>query len=384
MANAVDRLFDQVLANLSGKGIEDLADWPNVPVDEDDYDVLDRPPEDDDASLFPITDELLGERTIDTLLEGAFPPVGVSLEERDLIEGGIRKRGLDALAFYKSRRFINQRPFAGRWGIFYLESGLLHVATEIKLYYPGYSDPRRLAHQFLLRHEFFHYRCDLQTLALEAVRGKHLYIPLRRALFGRRNLFVEEAMANRAVYDWAKSSQAGIEEFALDFMSLQPGAYARFTEKRIHLNGEWLANTLDLSPPNCLPRSDIPEWADATPATLLRTSLCPQYIIYPRRLSSWLDPAWVPPPVLSIVDHRDVQKRLSGKYRSIAARWTSTKSKLLTERTRLGLNFKPWPKVGRDVYSVRIDDGFRAHLRNEGHGNWLAIALGTHTEMGHD
>ncbi len=44
--------------------------------------------------------------------------------DRELIEGGIRARGMDVLAFYKSRRLIGHRPFIGQWGICYLQPGL--------------------------------------------------------------------------------------------------------------------------------------------------------------------------------------------------------------------------------------------------------------------
>ncbi|WP_372838681.1 hypothetical protein [Phaeovulum sp.] len=383
MPNAVDRLFDQVLSEIADAGIENVPDWPGFPFDEDDYDVLDRPPELGESSLFPLSDELIGERTIDTLLGGRFPPVDVPPDERELVEGGIRRRGFDALAFYKSRRFVNQLPFPGRWGIFYLKSGLIYLAGEIAADYPGYRDPRRLAHQFLLAHEFFHYRCDLQTLMLEAVVKRNLYIPLRRALRGRRTQFVEEAMANKAAYEWAKTPSAGLREFAYDFMCLQPEAYARFTERRLELNGEWLSNTLELRPPGSLPRLDIAHWVDASPKDLLRPSLCPQYVVYPAKISNWLDPALVLPPVASIAESDEIQKRLSGKYRNLVSKWNGTKSKLLVDRTLRGLNFKPWPKDGKGAYSVKIDDGFRAHLRHQGQGNWLAYILGSHKELGH-
>jgi hypothetical protein len=383
MANAVDRLFDQVLADISDKGLHDAPDWADWPVEEDGSDVLDRPPEADETLLRPLPEELLADRAIDRMLDDGFPPIEVTPGDRELVEGNIRHRGLDALAFYKSRRFIDQRPFPGRWGIFYLKTGILYLAGEIANSYPGYGDPRRIAHRFLLAHEFFHYRCDLQTLMLEAVLGRNLYIPLRRALRGRRTQFVEEAMANKVTYEWAKRSSVGLQEFAHEFMSLQPGAYARFAEKRIELNGEWLANTLELKPPGSLPRLDVPQWVDVSPKELLRSSLCPQYVIYPRRVSDWLDPALVLPPVSSISESSEVLKRLSGKYRNLTSKWDGTKAKLLTERTLRGLNFKPWPKDGRDTYSVKVDDGFRAHLRHEGQGRWIAYILGSHKELGH-
>jgi hypothetical protein len=383
MTNAVDRLFDQVMSEIADVGLEDIPDWPELPFDEDDYDILDRPPAIDDSSLFPLSDELIGERPFDTLLGGGFTPVGLPPDEKEIVEGGIRKLGFDTLAFYKSRRFINRRPFPGKWGIFYIKTGLLYVAGEIAASYPGYGDPRRLAHKFLQAHEFFHYRCDIQTLMFEAVLKRNLYIPLRGALRGRRTHFVEEALANKAAYDWAKTSSGGMQEFAHDFMSLQPGAYARFDERRLDLNGEWLANTLDLKPPGSIPRTDIAQWVDTSPRDLLRKSLCPQYVVYLKKVSDWLDPALVLPPVSFIGESDEVHKRLSGRYRNLGVKWGGTKAKLLADRTLPGLNFKPWKKDGKDAYSVKIDDGARAHLRHQGQGNWIAYTLGSHKELGH-
>lgn len=383
MTNAVDRLFDQILSEIADAGIGDIPDWPESPFDEGEYDIFDRPPEIDDSSIVPMRGELFGVRAIDILLDIRIFPVDVSPDARELVEGGIRRRGLDALAFYKSRRFVDLRPFPGKWGIFYLESGLSYLACEISAEYPGYRDPLRLAHKFLLAHEFVHYRCDLQTLMLEAVMKRNLYVPLRRALRGRRTQFVEEAMANKAAYGWAKMPSVGLREFAYDFMILQPGAYARFTERWLELNGEWLSNTLDLRPPGSLPRLDIAHWVDASPKDLLRSSLCPQYVVCPASISGWLDPALVLPPVASITESDEVQKLLSGKYRNLKSKWNRTKSRLLVDRTLRGLNFKPWPKDGKDAYSVKIDDGFRAHLRHQGQGNWLAYILGSHKELGH-
>lgn len=382
MGNEVDRLFDRVLSSLPSPTDSDVADWPDTPLIDEDHDAIDQPHSFDDTSIVSIFEERNNDRVRDRLTSAVFTP-STSGRDRDLIEGGIRKRGFDTLAFYKSRRFIDHRPFAGKWGIFYFKQSLEYIAGEIMKAYPGYKDPRILAHKFLFSHEFAHYQCDIQSLMLEAALGRHLYIPLRRALRGRRTLFVEEAIANKATYKWSMTPAAGIHEFALDFMSLQPGAYARFMEDRLELNGEWLSNTIDLKPPGSAPRMDIAQWVDATPADLLRPSLCPQYVIYNANLSNWIDPALILPPVIAISENEEVKKRLNGKYRSLESKWNNTKNKLLTERTLNGLGFKPWPKDGKGAYSVKVDGGFRAHLRNLGAGNWLAYIIGSHKELGH-
>lgn len=379
MPNAAERLFEEILPKLRADTLQEFPDWPDIPYDERGQDYLDEPRQDDDEELYPLRDERTAERVIDALREDS-SPIELPPEDSELVEGALRVKGLDALAFYKSKRFEHRRPYPGRWGIFFLKQGLLHVAGEISVAYPAYKDPRRLAHDFLYAHEHFHFRADLQTLMFEAVTQRHLYIPLRKALRGRRSWFVEEALANREALVWAKQSRVGVGEFAEDFMDLQPNAYARYDEPVAALAGEWLANTLDLQPPGCLPRSDVTQWVPATPKDLMRKSLCPQYVIYPRRLDTWLDPAWVPPPVTRVIDGKYVEKMLSSKYRNLKEKWEQTKKKLVENRLLRGLNFKPW---GESSYSVRVDDNFRAHLKNQGSGVWEAYEIGPHKKLGH-
>jgi hypothetical protein len=382
MANAAEKLFDQVISQLPADDANAFpADWPKAE-DEDDFDPLDRPPESSNEEILPYDHVQVADQVFDRMTNGQ-TVLEPSSEDKGLIEGGIRARGLEALAFYKSRRLIASSPFPGKWGIFYLKQGLTHIGWEISLAHPGYRDPRVLAHDFLFAHEHFHFRADMQTLMFEASLNKHLYLPIRRALKGRRTHFVEESLANRQAYDWAKKGQVGLREYAFDFMSLQPNAYARFDEPLADLAGEWAANVVNLQPPGCRPRYDLAPWVDATPKDLLRKSLCPEYVIFPTRLEAWLSPAWVPPPVTQIIDDTKVKELLESKFSQLATKWEATKQKLLQNRTLRGLNFKQWPKEGKGVYSVKIDDGFRAHLRHQGQGCWLAFKLGPHTQMGH-
>lgn len=63
--------------------------------------------------------------------------------------------------------------------------------------------------------------------------------------------------------------------------------------------------------------------------------------------------------------------------------WERTKRKLKEAITR-GLDFKPWPKAGPDVFSVRVNDCVRAHLQHRrSKGDWLALEIGGHTKLGH-
>jgi hypothetical protein len=382
MANSVDRLFEKVLAQLPDLEIDEDTSWPDISNETED--VLDNPPDDDDEGrLYPYREIISRDRDFDKITGGITVP-RVHEEDKELLDGGIRSRGFEAIAFYKSKRFQKQKPFVGKWGIFYINEGLTHVAWLISQTYPGYADPRTLARALLRAHEHFHFRADLTTLMLEATLGKHLYIPVRRRFRRARTYFVEESIANRQAYDWAKQERIGIEEFARDFMLCQPNAYARFLEPIADLTGEWMANVVDAQPPRCPPRNDLAPWVTSTPKEFLRQSVCPEWVIYPRSLSNWINPACITPPVKEVSEGDKFLKVINGKLRSLQRPWEKTKSHLLINKDLPGLNFKPWKKDGPRRYSVKIDDGNRAHLENCGDGKWLAYAIGSHTDLGHD
>lgn len=377
----IDRLFEDVRAQLPPDINSNTPQWPNLSeLESDKTDDFEGNGEDaistydDYETSIQVSNRIRNGREI-------FEP---SSEDSEIIEGGIRVKGFEAIAFYKSKRMEDSPPFKGRWGIFYIKQGLDKLAWDISRSYPGYGDPHELAHKFLFEHEHYHFQSDIQVLMFEAILKKHLYLPLRRALRNIKSHFVEEALANKRAYDWAKKPNVGLREFAHDFMSLQPNAYSRFDEPKQVLSGEWLASAIDLMPPYSPPREDLIPWVGTIPKDLLRYALCPEYVIYPQILANWIDPAWVPPPVKTITESAKVIKKLQDpKEAVLAKKWAATKPRLITDRFSNGLGFKPWPKEGPNIYSVKVDAGFRAHLENLGSGNWAAIKIGNHKEMGH-
>lgn len=376
MANAIEKLFSSVLPGLRDQEAEP---WPKTDWNVDEPHPLEDSREWSNDSLQTLDEEDRIRRALNVLGGRSW----ISEDERDLIEGGLRGSGMDALAFYKSRRRLTHAPFPDKWGIFYLQQGLTYVRDEIAAAYPGVRQPAALALEFLRQHEYFHFRADVQTLMFEATLGRQLYMPLRIAMRGRSMDFVEEALANRQVLDWAKKPAVGLREFVFDFMKLQPGAYARFDERRLDLAAEWAGNVVDLKPAGTGFRPDLAAWVEATPRDYLRPSLCPEYVVRPASLSGWISPVFQTPPVNSIVDGEVVSKVLGGRYSQLRAPWEETKLKLRTNRHLPGLDFKPWPQGGRGAYSVRVDHKFRAHLRHESQGHWTAYAIGGHKEMGH-
>lgn len=61
-----------------------------------------------------------------------------------------------------------------------------------------------------------------------------------------------------------------------------------------------------------------------------------------------------------------------------------TKANLSFSTGLSGLDFKIWPKEGKNVFSVKIDRNYRAHLiLEEDSGHWIADRVGNHKSMGH-
>jgi len=58
-------------------------------------------------------------------------------DEREAAREASQEHGLEVFAFYKSRHFLLQAPFARKWGIFIFDYGIRSIASEIRSFYPG-------------------------------------------------------------------------------------------------------------------------------------------------------------------------------------------------------------------------------------------------------
>jgi hypothetical protein len=358
MPTAVDRLFDHVKSlPRTSRGSDTLGNGSG-----DDFGpemvVLDK------SALKPM----------DTLFDGE-----LAVEDARRLDGAVCFVGFDALAFYKSRRYINDGPCKGHWGIFYLQPGIQYLADLIKTQ-PNVQDANASAIAFLRAHELFHYRFDLHTLFVEAARGEQIYEKLKDLVKRFRSHQVEEALANRNAWEWAKRNKLG--RFAKDFMKSQPNAYKRFDEDRVKLAAELAANLhkFDFAPDAA--SNELGPWTGHVPAELWKHE-CPEYLVTGPQTRDWLnrfDSTWVN-SVREIDESPQFTKRLR-KCPDLEQPWIEAKEKLTSGGSiSRGLDFKPFRRP--NVYSVRLDIKRRAHLQMLGSGRWLAIDIGGHTEMGH-
>ena len=373
----LERIFDDVLGRLpkySEESIENPAEYPNDDSFPDIFDI-DRIGE---IFRYPYRTDIYSE---DPEKSG----VEVSAIEGRVIEGAVRDIGVDALAFYKSYRFINEKPFRGEWGVFFINSGIQYVTHLIALDFPGVLEPRKLAFDFIAAHEFFHAKFDVGILGLEAVSKKHFYVPQKFAFRRCPAQQPEEALANRTAWkfldrDPRTKFDADIKEFFELFMDRQPAAYARYKEPLVDLQSEAAAGIFSGLRYKGARDSALGKWIGHVPPYTFSANLVPRHLVTGVKYSQFVAPS-LSFPTINIVSELP---NLLKKYPNHHKKWADTKSKLISAPERVGLNFKRWPPKP-PLWSIRVDKAFRAHLNpvSIADGVWEAVEYGTHDELGH-
>jgi len=319
----------------------------------------------------------------------------LSEHERLAIAGGLSHQGLDIIAFYKSYRLIDRRPFVGRWGIFYVGAGLgfLKFLIEKELGFPDRA--ARAAFLLVREHELYHCSFDQAVLAVEGVAKEHLYLPNLAAFERCRSQNPEEAVANLAA--WIKSRELdllqgsgrralrhgipNLSKFATSFMSSQPGAYSRFHEPRRYLLSELAACVLAGDRYRGAELARWSRWFEPFPIRGPSSEI-PQHWIDGVNLARLLSPAVFLPAVRKVDESTDFQKDVSKLGHQ--EMWANTKRRLLEFPGYSTLHFRKWPPEP-PLWSVNVgsDSGFRAHLRPLGDGGWEGVHYGNHKKMGH-
>ena len=318
-----------------------------------------------------------------------------SNEEGDeAIAGGVRDHGIDILAFYKSYRFVNEKPFRGRWGIFFVNKAVRYLTHLLATEFPSLYRPRTRAIEFLWEHEIYHAKFDVGVLAVEAIAKQHFYLPQMIAFRRHQNQQPEEALANESSWRHVKqydplvsrSRKAsfegvdGFSQFFFDFMKMQPGAYARFDEDVYELKSEAAAGIFQRQRYRVARADHLARLIGLNPRGTCTKTDVPRHLIGGVRYSTLISPARFIPKVQEIRESDKFKSSIQGDHKKL---WTNTKEKLVAASSLPGLDFKFWDAP--DVWSVRANDNFRAHLSaiSKTNGIWEAVAFGNHKEMGH-
>jgi len=153
--------------------------------------------------------------------------------------GGVVDTGIEYLAFYKSFRNFLKAPAPKRWGVFFIRSRCVALATDMSLSTgESFSDCLDGLAAFLYAHELYHYRFDAHCLQMEATGGFPVYRPYRRLLASRpMTEWHEESIANFYGLKALRSSRnfsypQSICDYLWDLVANSPGAYAGGIQKQ--------------------------------------------------------------------------------------------------------------------------------------------------------
>lgn len=307
--------------------------------------------------------------------------------------------GLDALAWYASFHDAGER-----WGI-YVPLSSLPLMDGLCLSGLPLSRPERwrLAWDVLIAHEIVHFAVDYGCAWFELL----YHVPIRRAFSDRmgqgiaRSIFprqsnyleVEESLANGHVLRTAVArDRSEVAPVLRTFMRRQPPGYsdgelaepddgfAAFTAETLRSYLSVWSSGWNIDPGN--PALDL---SRLLPLHDDLRFTCPVWII------NDLQAVGLPPNAVKLIpcirlieETRPFLKRLHRLHPDQQRAWDRLKQRLeicIPPKS----DFKKWPPAGDGVWSVRVGDNFRAHLNepHEGVERWLALMIGTHTEMGH-
>ena len=157
-----------------------------------------------------------------------------------------RKPSANVNGFYKSNRYVKDRPFRGKWGIFLNDDALHAMATRAASYLVLrqesekpylYHRANELVTEVIYAHEFYHYRFDHYAQMCEDIIGSKLYQPLKDIFFRHKSRQTEESLANQAAWGFAHHKQENSKgsgdflnpgKFFYQEFKRQPNAYAEF------------------------------------------------------------------------------------------------------------------------------------------------------------
>ena len=382
----------------------DLGEIPCVPIS--------RPEEKVTSSLDSVLESRDTELEVEGLIEDEpvitfeIPP---ELDERDVrtklgqhsgseFEQLVKAHGTDAIGWYFPFHYQ-----IAQHGIYISSKNLLPFA--LRTFSSKYSDnfcedlakKLQYAMHAVLRHELFHFAAECMAANWELSTGSACYIRARETLRGPNGyLEDEEALANAYMlrgFRWSSSATRGSRATPRlkAFCSRQPSGYNRGSHYVRADRYETGCRDLAFQHEKCstaawrAPQDSFDSLVLYPNALRIDWRRCPIILADEDNLFSALGIA--PRFVDCIPEIGETEKfikklrRLSPVYQK---KWNSTKSKLARSVHIGGLNFKPWPKGGKDWYSVRVDDGVRAHIKNEAKlRQWSAEEIGPHDEMGH-
>jgi hypothetical protein len=304
---------------------------------------------------------------------------------------------MDALAWYASFHYPGLQ-----WGIYIPISGLAYMMQNAFGSLPVPLETKaHLAFHAVLNHELFHFATDYAIAQMEMDYQEPWLVPAKRAFrLGIPNYCVEEEQLANAYMLSAfrsmkpalrvKGKQAALRAFVekqpqgyRDALGVRSPDWNRLLGNLAHHYGSHAVKSAN-HPTLWNPRLGY-DWSARFPIRpRIDWHYCPIHLVNDSERIG-LPPKWLSffSRLSAINETKEFLRKLEKLSPPIQRAWERTKQKLGTAITA-GADFKKWDKVGTDLFSVRVNDNFRAHLqRRRESDDWLAVAIGNHKEMGH-
>lgn len=336
-------------------------------------------------------------RELEELIEFAPPneedvvkALGGAAKAGEILRSRIVARGVDGLGWYVS---FHQTGL--QWGIYIPVSGLLVTALgAFGKVNCSMTTKVELAFHLIHQHELFHFAVDFATAQLELLSGRPCWVPGRKLKGPGGYNIREEKLANTWMLRslWGGSSRLkfrGRSESVRAFVKQMPEGYCDadgVTRASFHPEVDQLVceyATISGFDGRLLRQLDGARLLPLSPRIDWRQ--CPVHIIHDEKRHGLPTLGIDLLRLISQLRETDkFQRELSKLAPSVRELWAPTKRKLLADVTIPGLDFKHFEHKGERVYSVRLNRGYRAHLRKTSDPpGWEAYSVGDHKSMGH-
>ena len=262
--------------------------------------------------------------------------------------------GIDAFGYYAS---FHQRTY--QWGIYIPLDGVAALAKQAL----GHLDldiglKFEIAWSFILAHERFHYAADCGIGQLELLLGKPIWWSRRGHEFEEELRQLEEKLATG--YSLFKARRPpvhlrvkGALQALTDFTRRLPAGYREghlIARSRHALENDMLEHAQrhwELTTGRSYVQAEMQQLYPAFREYDL--TKCPVHRIFPATVVD----AVLIQKIEHIQEEQAFLKQLRRYPELIVERWQKTKQKLAASVMLKGLDFKPWPKLGRLVFRPR-------------------------------
>lgn len=326
----------------------------------------------------------------DEFIVGIDPDIDLtSLPDYPELEQDARDEGIDALAWYRS---FHWEP-SDLWGIYIRETAVFSLATTV------FSDLKfkrlqgrpvtsldrvRQAFRLLFLHEYFHFVTDVGATLLELGQSRPgpKYSPYVKAVYLRPTNQaepLEEALANAYAYERLPGTRyrTKLRRFFLS----QPAGYKAFQQV---LGSGFVQGRRALA-------SAVAQGATGASRVPLEMLIDPDSAAIGYRdvpvhiVKDHSDPAvglWFVTaiPIADQIESAQFVKDLGKLPSDLRKRWETKTRRMMAENLRAGgLNFEAL-RACDTVFSVRVNQGYRATLRQAG-AKWELLRIGKHDDV---